>query len=245
MKPPRTPAARRVLALWADAGRAGRFHTSARWWSAPFAELELEVPLSGDILEIGCGHGVFTSYLAITSRARRVVGVDIDADKIQRAEHACAGLEPDEATLRFETIPSGTVPRIDGGWRSIVFADVLYLLGRERRVALLAECVEALAPGGLLVIKEVDTTPLLKAKLTYLQELISTKVLRITDGHTLEFASSEELAALLVDLGLSVMAKRIDHGYLHPHCVVLGTKPMRSDLREERRSEETPGDSSV
>ena len=228
MKPPRTPAALRVLSLWSDAGRKGRFHTTARWWSAPFAELELEVPLSGDILEIGCGHGVFTSYLAITSTARNVVGVDIDVDKIAQATEVTARLEPGEAHLRFEALPSGTVPRIEGGWRSIVFADVLYLLGRERRRALLTECVDALAPGGLLVIKEVDTRPLVKAKLAYLQELISTKVLRITDGHTLEFASSEELVALLVDLGLSTMSKRIDHGYLHPHCVVLGTKPARS-----------------
>jgi SAM-dependent methyltransferase len=216
------------MALWAESSRMGRFHTTARWWSAPFAELELEVPLAGDILEIGCGHGVFTSYLAITSTARRVVGVDIDADKISQATEVTARLEPGEAHLRFEALPSGTVPRIEGGWRSIVFADVLYLLGRERRRALLTECVDALAPGGLLVIKEVDTRPLVKAKLAYLQELISTKVLRITDGHTLEFASSEELVALLVDLGLSTMSKRIDHGYLHPHCVVLGTKPARS-----------------
>jgi SAM-dependent methyltransferase len=245
VRPPRTPAARRVLSLWADADRGGRFHTTARWWSAPFAELELEVPLAGDILEIGCGHGVFSTYLAITSRARSVVGVDIDADKIRLAERACAALDAAEAEVRFEAIPSGTVPRIDGGWRSIVFADVLYLLGRERRTALLTECVDALAPGGLLVIKEVDTKPLLKAKFTYLQELLATKVLRITDGHTIDFASSEELSALLIDLGMSAMAKRIDHGYLHPHCVVLGTKPMRSDLREGLRSEETPGDSSV
>lgn len=228
MKPPRTPAAKRVMGLWAGADRAGRLHTTARWWSAPFTELELEVPLAGDILEIGCGHGVFTTYLAITSTARKVVGVDIDADKIAQAAEVIAGLEPGEAHLRFETVPSGTVPRIDGGWRSIVFADVLYLLGRDRRRALLAECVDALAPGGLLVIKEVDTRPFVKARLAQVQELIATKVLRITDGHTLEFASSEELVALLVDLGLSTMSKRIDRGYLHPHCVVLGTKPVRS-----------------
>ena len=228
MKPPRTPAARRVMQLWADSDRRGRFHTTARWWSAPFAELELEVPLAGDILEVGCGHGVLTTYLAITSRARRVVGIDIDADKIALACDAVGRLGPDEADLRFEVQPSGVVPTVEGGWRSIVIADVLYLLGRERRDALLASCVEALAPGGLLVIKEVDTKPLVKARISQLQELISTKVLRITDGHSLEFASSEELVATLVDLGMSTMAKRIDHGYLHPHCVVLGTKPARS-----------------
>lgn len=216
------------MSLWTDADRRGRFHTRARWWSAPFAELELEVPLAGDILEVGCGHGVFTTYLAITSTARRVVGIDIDADKIAQAAAVTSQLAPGEAHLRFEALPSGTVPRIDGGWRAIVFADVLYLLGRDRRRALLAECVDALAPGGLLVIKEVDTRPFVKAKLAYLQELIATRVLRITDGHTVEFASAEELVALLVDLGLSTMSKRIDHGYLHPHCVVLGAKPAHS-----------------
>lgn len=216
------------MQLWADADRGGRFHTTARWWSAPFAELELEVPLAGDILEVGCGHGVLATYLAITSRARRVLGIDIDAAKITLAREAIGGLRPDEADLRFEVQPDGVVPTVEGGWRSIVIADVLYLLGRERREALLAACVDALAPGGLLVIKEVDTTPRVKARIAQLQELISTRVLRITDGHALEFASSDELVATLVDLGMSTMAKRIDHGYLHPHCVVLGTRPMRS-----------------
>ena len=213
------------MQLWADGGRAHRLHATGRWWSAPFDELELEVPLAGDILEIGCGHGVFSTYLALTSTARRVLGVDIDASKIALADQAISHLRPEEANLRFEVVDSGVVPSIAGGWRSIVFADVLYLLGSERREALLARCVDALAPGGLLVVKEVDTTPVFKARLTRVQELISTKVLRITDGHALEFASSEEIVASLSSLGLSTMAKRIDHGYLHPHCVVLGAKP--------------------
>lgn len=228
MRPPRTPAARRVVDLWDDADRTHRLHTRGRWWSAPFAELELEVPLAGDILEIGCGHGVFSTYLAITSTARRVVGVDIDATKIALADHAASRLDPGEADLRFAVVEPGDVPRIAGGWRSVVFADVLYLLGADRRRALLADCVEALAPGGLLVVKEVDTSPRGKAALTRIQELLATRVLRITDGHALEFASSDELADDLRSLGLVTMAKRIDHGYLHPHCVVLGEKPARS-----------------
>jgi 2-polyprenyl-3-methyl-5-hydroxy-6-metoxy-1,4-benzoquinol methylase len=183
------------------------------------------VPLSGDILEVGCGHGVFSTYLAITSRARHVVGVDIDADKIVLAEEAAARLEPGEGDVSFRVSPSGEVPRIDGGWRAIVFADVLYLLTRQRREALLAECAAALAPGGLLVVKEVDTEPMLKAKVAQFQELLATRVLRITDGDALDFPSSRELQVVLDDLGLQTQAKRLDHGYLHPHCVVLGTRP--------------------
>ena len=225
MKPPRSPAARRVLALWDDAPKGDRFHTAMRWWTAPFAALEHEVPLAGDILEVGCGHGVFSTYLAITSRARRVVGVDIDADKIALARSVAEGLEPGEGDVRFEVSPSGAVPTIEGGWRCIVFADVLYLLPREGREALLAECARALAPGGLLVVKEVDTQPAFKARLAQFQEVLATRVFKITAGETLDFPSSAELEAVVAAQGLATMAKRIDHGYLHPHCVVLGTRP--------------------
>jgi 2-polyprenyl-3-methyl-5-hydroxy-6-metoxy-1,4-benzoquinol methylase len=222
---PRSAAARRALSVWDDAPLGDRFHTRARWWSAPFAALEREVPRSGDILEIGCGHGVFSTYLAVSSPARRVVGVDIDADKIALAVEATGHLDPDEGDLTFRVSESGDVPSVDGGWRCIVFADVLYLLPRARREALLAECASALAPDGVLVVKEVDTRPVLKAKVSQLQELVATRVLRITDGDALDFPSSDELVEVLVDLGLDVSARRLDQGYLHPHCVVVGRRP--------------------
>ena len=225
MKRATSPAARRTLALWCDAPRQARLHCQIRWLTAPFAALELEVPLEGDILEVGCGHGVFSTYLALTSHARRVVGVDIDADKIELARTTADRLAPGEADVRFEVSASGDVPRIDGGWRSIVFADVLYLLPADRRRALLEECIDALAPGGLLVVKEVDTQPRVKARIAQFQEFLATRVARITEGETLDFPSADELEAVLRDAGLRTMAKRIDRGYLHPHCVVLGWKP--------------------
>ena len=44
------------------------------------------------------------------------------------------------------------------------------------------------------------------------------------EGDTLDFPSREELAAVLEELGLRTLSKRIDQGYLHPHCVVVGTR---------------------
>lgn len=225
MRGPTSPSARRTLSLWWDADRRTRLHVGVRWRTAPFAALELEVPLAGDILEIGCGHGLFSTYLAISSTGRRVLGVDIDRDKIDLARHAAGHLVSGEADVRFEHSPTGEVPTTPGGWRAIVFADVLYLLARPAREALLAECVAALAPGGMLIVKEVDTSPKLKARLAQFQELLATRVLRITAGEDLDFPSSAELETFLRTLGLTTMAKRIDHGYLHPHCVVLGTAP--------------------
>lgn len=224
MKGPRSPAARRALSLYDDAPRSDRLHTVVRWWSAPFADLELEVPLAGPVLEVGCGHGLFSNYLAVAGRARRVVGIDIDVEKIEVARAATAHLRPGEADVRFE-VSDGTVPPIEGGWRSIVIADVLYLLGAEGRERLLEECVDALAPGGLLVVKEIDRAPAWKARLATVQELLATRVLRITEGDEVEFADPRRLASLLEAAGCTTMVKRLDHGYPHPHCVVLATAP--------------------
>jgi len=182
------------------------------------------VPRSGNILEVGCGHGVFTTFLAVSSLGRSVVGIDIDGEKIALAKQSVLGLRNGEANLSFEHRSSGDVPLIDGGWDAIVFADVLYLLPVEARTALLAECVEALSPDGLLVVKEVDTSPKFKAQMAQFQEFLATKVLRITHGDALNFPSAVELEALMRSDGLETQMSRLDKGYFHPHCVVIGRK---------------------
>lgn len=224
MKPPRSAAAKRALGLWKQSPNSSRVHTRIRWWTAPFEALESEIPRAGNILEVGCGHGVFTSFIALSSQSRNVVGVDIDAEKIKLAEGSLRGLRSDEARVSFEHLPSGEIPKVGGGWNAIVFADVLYLLAPEDRSRLLSECVAALAPAGLLIVKEVDTRPRFKARIAQLQEFLATKVMRITDGDALNFPSAADIETLMTSKGLATRVARLDKGYFHPHCVVVGTK---------------------
>ena len=187
------------------------------------------MPREGAVLEVGCGHGLFSTYLALSSSTREVRGVDIDADKIDHAGNAIARLAPGEAVVAFEHSPTGAVPRRLGGWDAIVVVDVLYLLAPDARRALIGDMVSALAPGGVLVVKEVDTAPWFKAKVAQFQEFLATKVLRITaTHHDLHFHSADDVRTALEDAGLSTTAARLDKGYFHPHCVVVGTNPLRT-----------------
>ena len=77
-----------LKAAYRDAPRQERLHVAGRWRTCPFAAVEPHVPKAGRIMEIGCGHGLFSLYLALQSPERSVTGVDVDADKIPVARRA-------------------------------------------------------------------------------------------------------------------------------------------------------------
>lgn len=222
MTVPRSAVAKRTLDLFADAPRSDRLHIRGRWLSCPFAAVEVAVPRSGRILEVGCGHGSFAAFLALSSPARAVTGVDVDRDKIEVARRAALGLVPGEATLAFAPVEPEPIP--DGPWDAIVIVDVLYLLGAAGRAAVLDRCAEVLAPGGVLVVKEVDVRPRWKHGLATAQELVATRVARITEGDHVDFAPPDVLAAELADRGFTVERRRIDRWYPHAHLLLLATR---------------------
>lgn len=223
MRRPATPGARRALALYRSAPRGDRFHVHLRWWSCPFDAIERQVPPRGRVLDVGCGHGLLSLYLAIRAPQREVVGIDVDEHKIDLAVEAASRLGPREGNVQFATV-APEAP-IDGTFDAIVIADVLYLLGVDARRDLLHRCVASLGPGGVLLVKETDRVPRWKSALTAAQERLATRAFKITVGETVDFAPPDELAGHLRDRGLRTRVARVDRGYLHPHVLVAGQVP--------------------
>ena len=224
--------ARRALALYSGAARRDRVHVRVRWATCPVAAIDAEVPTRGRVLEIGCGHGLVSAYLAMACPERDVLGVDIDERKLSVARAAAARLDGHGAaaarldghgaSLQFASSDGGAVPA--GPWDAIVIVDVLYLLDADHELALLDACVAELAPTGSLVIKETDVVPRLKHTIARLQEIFATRVFRITAGESLAFTPIAELADHLGDQGLSVTVRRVDSGYPHPHSLLVARR---------------------
>jgi len=182
------------------------------------AAVAARVPRSGTILEVGCGHGLFSTYLADTAPGRNVVGVDIDARKIELARSTIA----DGDRVRFDTIADGELP--PGPFDAVVIVDVLYLFTGAQRDAMVQAAASRLAPGGVLVVKEVGTEPRFKARVAAVQERLATGVMGITQGEHHGFESVQVLADRVAATGLSVTSWRIDAGRLHPHVLVVGRR---------------------
>jgi SAM-dependent methyltransferase len=209
-------AGRAALARFAALPARERVHVWVRWRSCPMPEVANAVPADGHILEVGCGHGLFSQFLVASAPGRRVTGIDIDPHKIAQARAAAHGHD----RLEFAVVAPGELPA--GPFDAIAIVDVLYLLTPAERDALLADAAARLAPGGVLVVKEAGTTPRWKSRLAAAQERLSTGVLRITAGSHHGFESGEALAARLEACGLATEVTPLDARRLHPHVLVVG-----------------------
>lgn len=175
------------------------------------------------MLEVGCGHGLFSVLAALQAPGRSVVGTDVDGDKIRAATSVTDHAVALEGRLQFAPSLPGDVP--EGPWDAIAVVDVLYLIDAVGEECLVRDLAGQLAPGGVLLVKEMAQQPAWKFGLARLQERISVQVLGITEGDILTFVAPTEIGRWMVDAGLDIEHHRVDRGYLHPHHLVIGRRP--------------------
>ena len=207
----------RVIAPYRQPGLRARAYMHVRWWICPFDRVLPLVPHQGRLLDVGCGSGLWLTYLALERPELTLNGVDPDERKLALAGTSTAG----RLELRQGSIADVPAASFD----TITILDVLCLVPDEVKADMLRACYRALTPGGTLVVKDADTRPWWKYAPTALEELLAVHVLRITLGRP-RFQSLDALRAGIASAGfVEVEATRIDRGYLHPHVVVRARKP--------------------
>ena len=194
-------------------------HVGIRWRSCPFEDVAQAVPKEGRVLEIGCGHGLFSVYLAVSDARRSVTGIDVDERKVAVARRVAKRAAASGASLQFQLSAPGQLPA--GVWDAIAIVDVLYLLDRDAQEELLRLAASRLRPGGALVVKEMDVSPRWKFLWARAQELLAVRVLRITAGEHLTFVPPATMGAWLTDAGLTVEHRALDRGSVHPHHLLV------------------------
>jgi 2-polyprenyl-3-methyl-5-hydroxy-6-metoxy-1,4-benzoquinol methylase len=209
----------RVQAAYAGASRSERLHVAGRLRSCPVAAVAAATPASGRILDFGCGHGVVSLYLAMTSSDRQITGVDVDGDKVVEAQAAARAAN---LSVTFDEVDAGYRP--EGVWDAITVVDVLYLLGQDAAWEVIDAATAALVAGGVLVIKEIDVRPRWKFWLAAGQEFVATKMLRITEGSRVRFLAPKDIEARLAANGLAVEHRSSHQGRLHPHHLIIARK---------------------
>jgi 2-polyprenyl-3-methyl-5-hydroxy-6-metoxy-1,4-benzoquinol methylase len=210
---------REVMALHRDSPPKARGQMTVRFRTCPFERIEQRVPRAGKILDLGCGHGLFSTYLALCSKERTVVGVDIDDAKIAIARRATAALEP---RLSFRNDIAAALA--EDRYAAIVIVDVLYLLPAEAQQDLLKRATAAVQPGGSLLVKEMAARPRWKFAWNRMQETAAVRLLKITRGAGLHFVTADAYRRWMIESGLTVFDHPLHRGYLHPHHLLEGKR---------------------
>ena len=207
---------RDLITAYGEIPFGDRLHMIIRWRVCPLPKIAALVPQSGVILDLGCGHGLFTQLLARSAPQRRVIGIDLDADKIKVAQQL------NLPNLEFAV---GDVADVDvPPSQAVTITDVFYLVPYDIQEKLLAICADKLAPGGVIVLKEMSEVPRWKVFLNWLEETLAVKVLRITVGADFYFRPRSEWQKLFEQLGFTVETIPLDRGYYHPHVVFVAKK---------------------
>ena len=134
---------------------------------------------------------------------------------------------------------SGRVP--EGPWDAIVILDVLYLLPSAEQHALIERCVAALAPGGRLLVKEMDMAAGWKARWNTAQETLANQtIVKAYGAEEREKERFSRVANLIAKANLrSGRLAAISMQRLHSEQVARDFEAVLARIARGRKNDET------
>lgn len=195
-----------------------------RRWTMPFGRLLNYIPdMEGNVYDLGCGYGLFLTELAETLRGRksRFYGFDSDKSKIDFA----VSLNK-QHNIRFEEKDISKDFDLERP-SCIILCDVLYYKPWPEQDRLFKKCYEALLPGGVLIVKDIGSTPRWKFIWHWAQERVMYSVVRRKRGVRFYFRSAEAYSNFFGTLGAKVDTIPLHKGYPYPHVLFVCSKEKK------------------
>jgi 1-acyl-sn-glycerol-3-phosphate acyltransferase len=179
----------------------GKFPEQFVYWKMKrdpvFGVLDSVVPRAGLVLDLGCGYGVATHWLACFTDSRSFLGVDYDDDKIRVARRTA----PEHPRIRFavQDILDWEYPACD----AILLLDVLHYWTLEKQQLILDKARRALRPGGRLILRDAARAENPAHRRVDLWEKIATRLGHNRTVEGLHFQTRAELETMLRRAGFT------------------------------------------
>lgn len=190
-----------------------RLHALGRFLTCPLPRLLDALPAGARLLDLGAGHGTL-ARLAVARGAAAAVAVEPDLRKVL-------------GVARHPGVRSvvGYAEAIAGTFDAVALVDVLYRIPAAGWDPLLALAYRRLAPGGLLLLKEIDPERRAKALWNRAQERL-VDLLGMTLGEAFHYETRAQVGARLTRLGFErCEAIDLGAGYPHAHVLYLARRP--------------------
>jgi SAM-dependent methyltransferase len=173
-------------------------------------EIGQYLPAAGPVLDIGCGFGLFSLYYAATAPRRFVRGLDLNGRRIALARRAAARLgidnvayaEGDACDFKGDSEAAGAY-----------MLDIVHHIAPATVAPLLRQLRRCLAPGGTLLVKDVDTRPIAKRWFTWVLDKAMAPTVPV------HYWSADELQATLEASGFRVRRHLMVDLLPYPHVL--------------------------
>lgn len=177
----------------------------------PFLEeIGQYLPTTGDVLDMGCGFGLFSLFYAMTKPALRIVAVDLDAGRVAAATASAAHLGL--SNVRYEA-SDATTWTADRQFDAVYMLDLLHHLPQSRVPGFLADISRLVRPNGKLIIKDVADRPRYKMLFTLLLDRL------LVGMEPIRYWPPNELMTILTGLGFDVARHRMNDVLPYPHIL--------------------------
>ncbi len=148
-------------------------------------------------LDVGCGEGGFTCFLA--KSGANATGIDIRTDALQRAAERA---KADGVNVAWQTARAEELPFADASYDIVFFTNSLHHVAPDRMNTAIAEAARVLAPGGALYVME----PV--AEGPYFEAMRPVNDEREARGHALAAVRSAATSGLAADDELIFLSHR-------------------------------------
>jgi 2-polyprenyl-3-methyl-5-hydroxy-6-metoxy-1,4-benzoquinol methylase len=171
-----------------------------------FASLDQVVPRRGLVLDLGCGYGLATHWLAYATCGRNFLAVDYDEEKIRVAQRSA----PQHPRIKFElgNILEFEYPPCD----AVLLLDVLHYWTPDKQQRILEKARGALRPGGRLVLREAARAETAAHRRVHRWESFATRIGHNKTTEGLHFQTQAELETALQRAGFGSWEVRREAG---------------------------------
>ena len=130
------------------------FLSKFKFWEEPYEVVDELLPNNGKILDLGCGEGLLSNYLALSSSQRTVTGYEIAPERLLRAKKGIKN-----AFFSVGDIIKTPYPKSDA---VVLFHVLHHLPNKDVQEKVIKKAKNSLEKNGKLVIVEVHVKPTIK-----------------------------------------------------------------------------------
>lgn len=199
-----------------------------RPYICPFHVLVGYIPPGARLLDVGCGAGLFVSLLAELDFVQSAVGFDANKTAIEFGQGVVAEQDKGDR-IQFECRDVYKDEWPAGLFDVVSLIDVMHHVQPEEQEALLKTAARHVAPGGILLYKDMARRPLWRAWANRLHDLLSA-------GDWIHYVAIEEIVGWgrKYDLRVEHMGATNMLWYAHEWCV------LRRASEDVKRADSVP-----